>query len=499
MLLRELAEKIPGAVITGNPEAAIEGVSYDSRQVKPGDLFVALRGEKTDGALFAAQAVAAGAAACAAESGLEPDAGVPVVAVDDARRFLADASRILFDDPASRIRLAAITGTNGKTTTALLMDSIFRNAGLRSCLSGTLGMRIGDRPFPSAHTTPEASDLTSFMRQAEQAGCTHGSLEVSSHALVLKRVYGMHFEVAVFSNLTPEHLDFHHEMEEYYKAKRILFTPEGANRIRAAVINTDDPYGRRLASEVEMPVLSYGFGPSAGIRVRESRLGLDGTRLLLATPSGDLFLDTRLVGRPNIYNIMAAAGAALSLGIDLECIRKGVESLQGVPGRLELVTAGQDFTVIVDYAHTPDALEKLLETVHQLTTGHIVTVFGCGGDRDRRKRPLMGEIAARQSDVVVATSDNPRSEDPRRILAEIEPGLMRGPASYQLNVDRRAAIRSALSLARRGDVVVIAGKGHEDYQIIGSQTFPFDDRAVALEFIHQLLNVPGDCDIGELH
>jgi len=492
MWISELLEKIPGITFDGNPQVQIRGLSYDSRQVKPGDLFVALQGAKTDGALYIREALDRGAVALAAEQPLSPVDGIAALRVPDARRFLADAARAIFQDPAARMQLVAITGTNGKTTTSFLVDAIFRAAGLRSCVVGTIGMRIGDRPFPSAHTTPEAGDLTAFLRQAVQDGCTHGCLEVSSHALVMKRVYGTHFAVGVFSNLTPEHLDFHQDMESYFQAKRLLFAPEGANGIQTAVINVDDPYGQRLMSESGAHVLGYGFRPEARIRVLDSRTEMNGTHMNLAIPEGELKIDSPLVGRPNIYNIMAAAGAALSLGIDPQCIVEGIGSLHGVPGRLEPVRAGQDFSVIVDYAHTPDALEKLLETARQLTPGHVITVFGCGGDRDRKKRPLMGEIAVRLSDVVVATSDNPRSENPNLILAEIEPGLARGPASFQLQSDRREAIRAALLLARPGDTVVIAGKGHEDTQIIGARAFAFDDRAVARELIHQLLHVQGD-------
>ena len=492
MLLKELQKEIPGISVGGDLQVQILGVTYDSRQAKPGDLFVALKGAKSDGAMFVDEAIARGAVALAAEHTLSSRTGIATLKVQDARKFLAQAARVIFHDPAADMQLVAITGTNGKTTSCCLVDAIFHAAGLRSCLIGTLGMRIGDRPFPSAHTTPEASDLTAFLHQAVQAGCTHGSLEVSSHALALSRVFGTRFKVGVFSNLTPEHLDFHKDMESYYQAKQLLFTPEGANAITTAVINIDDPYGRRLSTEVSVAVVRYGFDTEAEIHVLDSRIGIEGTDLRLATPSGELTIHTRLVGRPNIYNIMAAAGATLGLGIELRCIREGIESLDGVPGRLELVHGGQDFTVLVDYAHTPDALEKLLGTVRQLTRGRIVTVFGCGGDRDRRKRPLMGAIATRLSDIVVATSDNPRSEDPLQILAEIAPGLKQGPAPYQLQPDRREAIRSALALAHKGDVVVIAGKGHEDYQIVGAQVFPFDDRAVALELIHQMLNGQGD-------
>lgn len=308
----------------------------------------------------------------------------------------------------------------------------------------------------------------------------------------LKRVYGTHFSVGVFSNLTPEHLDFHEDMESYYRAKRLLFSVEGANGVEAAIINSDDPYGRRLANESSAPVMRYGFASDADLRVLDCTLKIGGTSMRFATPAGKLVIDTRLVGRPNVYNIMAAAGAALALGIGPEKVRAGIEALEGVPGRLELVRCGQDFTVVIDYAHTPDALEKLLETVRQLTRGRVITVFGCGGDRDRKKRPLMGAIAARLSDFAVATSDNPRSEDPLQILAEIEPGLKPGPAPYRLMPDRREAIRAALALARKDDVVLIAGKGHEDYQLIGRQTIPFDDRTVARELIQELRKAQGE-------
>ncbi len=492
MLLEKLLASFPEVASRGCLQVQIRGISYDSRHVKPGDLFVALRGEKTDGAFFLEEAIARGAAALASDRPLAVEPGPPILKVPDARRFLAEASRALFEDPASKMRLVAITGTNGKTTTSYLVDAIFRQAGLRSCLIGTLGMRIGDQPFPSDHTTPESSDLTVFLRQALQSGCTHGALEVSSHALVLKRVFGSRFAAGVFSNLTPEHLDFHHDMESYYQAKRLLFTPAGENRIETAVINTDDPYGQRLAKEAAAPVLSYGINPEAAIHPLASRLGVDGTDLRIQTPGGKLDVHTQLVGRTNIYNIMAATGACLSLGMQSDAIRKGIESMGGVPGRLEVVRGGQDYTVIVDYAHTPDALEKLLETVRQLTGGRIITVFGCGGDRDRKKRPVMGEIAARLSDTVIATSDNPRSEDPGQILAQIEPGLRRGPAPYRLLVERREAIRAALSSARKGDVVLLAGKGHENYQIIGTEVIRFDDREIARDLIQQLLNAQGD-------
>jgi UDP-N-acetylmuramoyl-L-alanyl-D-glutamate--2,6-diaminopimelate ligase len=491
MLIREMLGIISGITCIGNPEVELQGIAYDSRRVEAGDLFIALKGEKTDGALYVAEALSRGAAAVASDHDLPLPDGIPALRVPDARKFLAQASRSYFDDPASQLELVAVTGTNGKTTTAYLVDAILRQTGTRTCLVGTLGMKAGDQPFPSAHTTPEASDLTAFLRRAVQAGCTHGTVEVSSHALAMKRVFDVRFAVAVYTNLTPEHLDFHRDMESYYEAKRLLFVPEGGNRIGRAVVNAEDPYGRRLADEVPVPVLRYGTSAPCDLRLLESTIRIDGTDLRLETPEGEITIHTALVGLPNVYNIMAATGASLSLGLSRDAIRLGIESLSGVPGRMELVRCGQDFTVVVDYAHTPDALQKLLETVRQCGSGRILTVFGCGGDRDRAKRPLMGEVASRLSDSVIATSDNPRNEEPMGILAEIQPGLKNGPAPYRIEPDRREAIREALARAGKGDVVVIAGKGHENYQIIGAKVLSFDDRAVVREFLQQKTQAPG--------
>lgn len=485
MILREALEKIHGIDWSGGIEADIGGIAYDSRSVHNGDLFVAIKGEKTDGVLFVADAIERGAAAVALERKLDPEPTVPSFVVPDARKFLAEISRIFYQDPASKLKLAAITGTNGKTTAACLMDSIYRQAGIRSCLAGTLGMRIGDQSFPSDRTTSESPDLLRFLRNAVMEGCTHGALEVSSHSLALKRVYATKFCTGVFMNLTSDHLDFHRDMEGYFRAKQLLFSAENRNQIETAVINIDDPHGNRLESMVQCPVLRFGFSTSADIRALDCQYEADHTRLTLATPSGEIEFHVNLIGRPNIYNIMAAVGAACSLGIDLQGIRQGVEALKEVPGRLEPVDGGQDFMVIVDYAHSPDALENLLTIVGQLPHEKVFTVFGCGGDRDRTKRPVMGEIAGNMSDIVFATSDNPRSEDPIKILKEIETGLRRGAAPYNIIPDRHLAIESAICMARKGDIVVIAGKGHEDYQIVANRVIPFDDRKVARDVIRK--------------
>jgi UDP-N-acetylmuramoyl-L-alanyl-D-glutamate--2,6-diaminopimelate ligase len=485
MLLSELLESMPEIDRAGYPEVQVRGITYDSRQVKDGDLFVAIKGEKTDGARFIDQAISRGASIVAAEQPLESQLAVPCLIVPDARKFLAQASRIFYQNPCEKLKMVGITGTNGKTTTSYLMHSLFSRSGFPSCLVGTIGMKIGDQNYSSKHTTPEASDLMKFLHQAAAAGCTHGAMEVSSHSLSLKRVFGAKFAVAIFMNLTQDHLDFHKDMESYFQAKCLLFSPENGNRIEAAVINTDDPYGERLANQYAGRVLRFGFNKSADIHVKEFHSRANGSDLTLATPAGEMEFRLQLIGRPNAYNIMAAVGAAHCLGLKPEEIRKGIESMKGVPGRLELVSEGQAFTVVVDYAHSPDALENLLKTVSQLPHARIISIFGCGGDRDRTKRPIMGEIATRMSDFVIATSDNPRSEDPSAILKEIEPGLRKGSAPYEIQPDRRQAIEAAISMANKGDIVVIAGKGHEDYQIIGDKILHFDDREVAKELIRE--------------
>ncbi len=487
MLFREVLSRISGIEWRGDPNTGIRGISYDSRTVRKGDLFVAIKGEKMDGAAFIPQAIKNGAVAVASERPVKSETSVAAVIVPDARRFLAEVSGAFYEDPSRKLKLVGITGTKGKTTTSYLMDAIFKQAKIRSCLVGTIGMKIGSQSYHSSHTTPEASDLLKFFRQAVAKGCTHGALEVSSHSLVLKRVWNTKISVGVFMNLTHDHLDFHRDMETYFQAKRMLFSEENGNQIESAVINIDDPYGKRLAGETSIPVMRFGFDNSADIRVSDYRCDAGGSDLALETPAGSMNLRVHLIGRPNAYNILAATGAAISLGISREDICAGIQALKGVPGRMELVDAGQDFTVIVDYAHSPASLENLLKTVSQLPHQRLITVFGCGGDRDRTKRPIMGEIATSLSDYVIATSDNPRTENPLDILKEIEPGLRKGSAPYRIVADRRSAIESACSMAQAGDAVVIAGKGHEDYQIIGTKVISFDDRTVAGAFLRELL------------
>jgi UDP-N-acetylmuramoyl-L-alanyl-D-glutamate--2,6-diaminopimelate ligase len=487
MFLRTALEQIPGIDTAGIADVRIQGISYDSRACREGYLFVAIKGEKSDGACFIRQAASKGAVAVATERPVDLGENIMCVTVPDARRFLADISRIYYGDPASKLELAAVTGTNGKTTTTYLIDSIFNSAGIRSCLTGTIEMKAGSRLVRSRHTTPEASDLIQFLHQAVTEGCTHGTLEVSSHALSLKRVMGVRFKVGVFMNLTRDHLDFHRTMEDYFDAKMLLFSPENGNNTESAVINIDDPYGRRLQDCFQGKVMRFGFDREAEIHVLDCHTRADGTDLRLATPEGKAVIQAGLIGRHNVYNIMAATGAALCLNIDLDRIREGIESLKVVPGRSERVDAGQDFTVIVDYAHTPDALENLLTLVSQLPHERIITVFGCGGDRDRSKRPVMGSIAVSKSNMSIVTSDNPRSENALDIINDIVSGIREGSGSYSIEPDRQEAIGKAVSLARKGDIVVIAGKGHEDYQLINGVKKPFDDRKVARDMIRERL------------
>ncbi len=490
MYLQTALQQIPGIYSAGIRDVHIQGVSHDSRTCREGYLFVAMKGEKTDGACFVEQAANRGAVAVAAEYPIAAPGNLVSFTVPDARKFLADISRIFHRDPASRLKLVAVTGTNGKTTTTYLLDSIFAHAGIRACLGGTIEMKTASQSFHSRHTTPEASDLMQFLNLALTEGCSHGTLEVSSHSLALKRVFGTKFKVGVFMNLTRDHLDFHQDIEDYFGAKRLLFSRENGNDVESAVINDDDPYGKKLEEYFHGDVIRFGFSPDADIRVLDCRTRADGTDLILATPEGEAVFRTGLIGRHNVYNIMAATGAALCLKIDLEKIREGIESMQGVPGRFERVNAGQDFTVIVDYAHTPDALDNLLSLVSQLPHKRILTVFGCGGDRDRSKRPIMGSIAVRGSYLSIVTSDNPRSENPLDIIRDIETGMQEGPGIYRIVPDRREAIELAVTSADKGDVVVIAGKGHEDYQIIGGSRNPFDDRQVARDLIRKHVKNP---------
>jgi UDP-N-acetylmuramoyl-L-alanyl-D-glutamate--2,6-diaminopimelate ligase len=486
-LLQVLAREMPQPSWPDAPagaaalDARCTGVTHDSRRVAPGMVFVALRGLKSDGAAFAPQAVAAGAAAVVAEHAPATPAGVPWVMVGDARLALALLAAEFFGHPSRAMRVVGITGTNGKTTTSYLVAAIFEAAGIRCGVMGTVTYRVGARAFDATRTTPEAPEVQAYMREMHDAGCGACVMEVSSHALALRRVDGVRFAAGAFTNLTRDHLDFHVDMESYFGAKRRLFAmlPEDA----PAVINADDPRAAALAETVRRPV-TYGINKPADVSSGPLSYSLSGLQFDARTPQGVVRVRSRLVGRPNVYNILAAVGVTAALGVPLAAIERGLQELTGVPGRFEVVSsAADDITAVVDYAHTDDALRNLLETARPMATNRLITVFGAGGDRDRTKRPLMGMVAARLSEVVVITSDNPRSEDPTRIIEEVKRGAdaetRQSNAEVLTVVDRREAIERAIALARPGDVVLIAGKGHEKYQELGGRTLSFDDVAIA--------------------
>jgi UDP-N-acetylmuramoyl-L-alanyl-D-glutamate--2,6-diaminopimelate ligase len=487
LTLDELQARLPGTERQGDPGVVVSAVTHDSRQASPGALFVAIRGTASDGNAFVEAARRKGAVAIASE--LPPQGAGPWLRVQDAREALAVLSAALLGDPAQKLELVGVTGTNGKTTTTYLIDAALRAAGHKVGLLGTIQYRVGDRLQEAIRTTPEASDLQALFREMVDAGCTHAVLEVSSHSLELKRVHGCAFRAAVFTNLTRDHLDFHGDMERYFAAKRRLFDTL-LRKDGHAILNADVDQTPELAAASRGTVWRYSLDRArpAEIRAREVDLSLERTRFVADTPLGPVTVESALLGSFNVENLLAALGAALALGVPPETAARGLASVSGVPGRLERVFAGQDFAVIVDYAHTDDALKNLLETVRELGPRRVITVFGCGGDRDRTKRPLMGAVASRLSDVVVVTSDNPRSEPPEAIIEEILRGMNGGrKAERHVIVDRREAIARALELARSGDAVVIAGKGHETYQVLRDRTVPFDDRQVARDLLARLL------------
>jgi UDP-N-acetylmuramyl-tripeptide synthetase len=454
------------------------GVAYDSRKVKPGDAFVAIPGLKVDGADFIPQAIKKGAKVIVAEKDVKLPEGIVLEKVPSTRKALAHMANIFYDHPSQKVKLIGITGTNGKTTTAYLIESILKNAGFKVGLLGTVGARINGKDVETSLTTPESLELQALLDQMVKAGVTHVVMEVSSHALALDRVAGCDFDIAIFTNLTHDHLDFHKTREEYLDIKKKLFQmlkPEGV-----AIINVDDPASKPFIEAVKGEVVTYGVSQAkhelrstkevefetkvTGIHIKEDKMALKINSLEIRTP---------LIGMPNVYNIAAAWQCGLSLGIPHKTIQKGIEALNGVPGRFERVDCGQPFNVIVDFAHSPDALQKLIETYRPLTKGKIILVFGCPGDRDKDKRPLMGEIAANLADTVIVTTDDPHSEDPEQIIKEVV-----GKRKLKNIIDRKEAIGKALKLAKKGDTVLIAGRGHEKYQDLDGEKIEIDDREI---------------------
>ncbi len=481
MQLKTLLAAIPVRQVIGPVDRAVESIAYDSRRVQSNGLFVALRGEKYDGHDFIGQAIEKGASVIVAERE-EKYARATSVVVENSRTALADLAATFHGFPARKLKLAAVTGTNGKTTTTFLIKHICEKAGTRCGLIGTVRYEIGERVLPASRTTPESLDLQELLAQIVNAGCRAAAMEVSSHALAQERTRGLEWDVAVFTNLTQDHLDFHGTMENYFESKAKLFTQLAHQRKKtkpAAVINIDDRYGARLVAKIDksVRVITFGMGMRADFRASNYRMEFGGTSYQLDAGAKSYLVRVPLIGRFNVANSVAALAAAQALGIGL---REAVVSLSKspqVPGRLEMVPAKRQFQIFVDYAHTPDALLNVLKTLRELEPRRLIVVFGCGGDRDKQKRPLMGEVVGRNADYAIITSDNPRKEDPDAIIAEIEKGFRSG--HFEKIADRARAIARAIELAQPRDIVLIAGKGHESYQEFADHTVPFEDIQVA--------------------
>jgi UDP-N-acetylmuramoyl-L-alanyl-D-glutamate--2,6-diaminopimelate ligase len=461
-----------GIRILGDSAVDVASLKYDSRRISDGDMFAAIQGEKFDGTRFIEEAAKRGALSFLVPEGSARRSEGTYVFASNVREALALASRNFFADPSSKLKVVGITGTNGKTTSSYLIHGILEKAGMDSGLIGTVQYLVGGEVISAARTTPESPDLLGLMDTMVRTGCGACIMEVSSHALTLHRVTGVKLEVAVFMNLTRDHLDFHNDMEEYFSAKAALFK---AGEVNHRIVNRDDPFGMRLIRELGSDVLTFGL--NEGDISPEGPLTVEkwGSRCRLRSPWGPVDVNTTLPGRFNLYNIMAAVASCSLLGLDAGSIALGLSSVDRVPGRFEKVDRGQSFTAVVDYAHTPDALQNVLENARAITEGRVLTVFGCGGDRDVSKRPFMGQAAGRHSDLVIVTSDNPRSEDPERIIDDIMEGISDPMGTVERVPDRRAAIDRAVREARPGDMVVVAGKGHENYQIIGERIVPFSD------------------------
>ena len=501
MDLLELLEKVAVLEVHGTRAREIEGICFDSRRCETDFLFVAVAGMKFDGHLFVPEAVRRGAKAIVYEKEIARHASYTSIRVRDSRRALGVLGKNFFENPSGALGLVGVTGTNGKTTVTYLLESILREAGHEPGVIGTVNYRWGTKVLPASHTTPESFELQRLLAEIRSAGITHVVMEVSSHALELRRVEDCEFDLGIFMNLTQDHLDFHGTMEDYYASKKRFFTDllagEKNGRRQGRIINIDDPWGRRLAEELGAKgLVTFGIDSIAFVQAKEAELSLGEIRAEIETPAGAFPLRAPLSGRFNLYNILAATAAAFHLGIPLSAIQRGIETAKPVPGRLEKISETGEPAVFVDYAHSEDALKRVLQNLARFRKGRIITVFGCGGDRDRGKRPLMGRAAAEQSDRVIVTSDNPRTEEPLAIIGAIEGGIdanvMKKISSEELRAagagktytvvaDRREAIGLAIGMASPDDIVLIAGKGHEDYQIIGTVTIPFDDRTVGRE------------------
>jgi len=485
----EVAEKI-GAELSGTSDKNVTDVTHDSRQATDGFLFTAIRGLTMDGHRFVEDVMRRGAVGIISEENPPESFSGAWLKVSDARTALAHAADVINGEPSEKLKLVGITGTNGKTTTTYLCFALAEAAGEKPAMLTTVEYRIGEKSEPAVRTTPEASDTNRFLREAVEEGCAMAVMETSSQAVHLHRCDFLDFKTVVFTNLTRDHLDYHQTMENYYDAKKMLFDGRTGSKPESSVINIDDAWGLKLANELKangQRVLTFAQDANADLTAENIEVSLlKGTSFLLKTPSGEREVTSPLVGKPHVYNMLSATAVALELGYGLDAIEKGLSVCVGAPGRFERVPHNGDFAVVVDYAHSDDALLNTLKTARDLTKGRIITVFGCGGDRDKTKRAPMGEVSGRGSDLVIVTSDNPRTENPLQILAEISVGLKNTNCPYQIISDRREAIFQAISKAKPNDVVIIAGKGHETYQIVGNEKYHFDDREVALEALKNL-------------
>ncbi|MEI6891367.1 MAG: UDP-N-acetylmuramoyl-L-alanyl-D-glutamate--2,6-diaminopimelate ligase [Pontiella sp.] len=484
MKLSTLIRAIPNQGTTGEGNPEIKGIAYDSRTVKPGWLFVAVTGQQVDGAEFITQAVSKGAQVVVSEYALNLGAGVVHVQVENARRAMAEISNIYYGDLSRSMTVVGVTGTNGKTSTSYMIRDILRTAGLNPGLLGTVAYEIGNRVIPASRTTPEAPEIHALFQQMKAAHCKAVVMEVSSHALALQRVHRIDFNVGVFTNLTQDHLDYHHDMETYFNVKAEFFQGLEKRHDHSFVINIDDPWGRKLLEQKKMKddVVTYGFHEEAAVVALNARLDAAGTRFEVVTPWGNASIQLHLLGRFNIHNALAALAAGGLCGVDLPTMVRALENIETIPGRLELIPNRKSKKVFVDYAHTDDALKNVLNTLREICKGKLIVVFGCGGNRDQGKRLKMGQVAAELADYSIVTSDNPRKEEPAAIAADIVKGFAES-TEFEVVLDRREALEKAIRRVGRKDVLLIAGKGHEISQEFNGTIIPFDDREIVREII----------------
>lgn len=484
--IKELLQFINSIDVKGNIDIEISDITADSRQVEKGSLFICLDGSTVDGHSYAQQAVDAGASALLVSKDVAVVGDVTIIRVEDTRQAMMGCVPAFFDYPALSMRMIGVTGTNGKTTTTHMIAHILRAKGYKVGVIGTVHILIGDTSYPIHNTTPDVVDLQHILAQMVREGVTHCVMEVSSHALALGRVAGVEYDTAVFTNLTQDHLDFHKTFENYLAAKCKLFEQVSADHQsksnKGAVINIDDPYGCRVVDKTTAPIITYSTSGKGSLNAKHIAMTAKSLTYTISYNNREYPVTINTTGLFNVYNTLAAIGACLYEGLSFEEIDTALSSFSSVPGRFELIEEGQPFAVVVDYAHTPDGLENILQTAKKIVQHHIIVVFGCGGDRDATKRPIMGKIAAQYGDVIIVTSDNPRTENPEKILKDVEVGVknnLREGTSYRVIADRRQAIQAAIAMAQNGDVVIIAGKGHENYQILNEGTIHFDDREEA--------------------